>query len=197
MSVYEEFDLGDGYKGLIKYDLDPEPFDGDTVGKIAYIKGGSYVLGDEAVSRERMDEIKEGLEDGSLIGAPIFAYVHGEATISMGSGFSCPWDSGQSGFVYTERKKALEEFSTEEAVLECLESEVKIFDNYLRGDVFGWVVEKNGEEVDSCWGFYGTDDIGYMVDEMRGVVNYERKKDKKEADEARYWAERDVVTCHV
>jgi hypothetical protein len=36
--------------------------------------------------------------------------------------------------------------------IEILESEVKMYSQYLSGDVYGYVV---GEE--SCWGFYGID----------------------------------------
>jgi hypothetical protein len=40
-----------------------------------------------------------------------------------------------------------------------LKGEVETYDQYLRGDVYGYRVFKveNGEEeeLDSCWGFYG------------------------------------------
>ena len=49
----------------------------------------------------------------------------------------------------------------------CLEGEVEVYDQYLTGDVYGYVVTKTTvykhcketkeEEVDSCWGFYGRD----------------------------------------
>lgn len=52
---------------------------------------------------------------------------------------------------------------------EMLKGEVETYDQYLRGDVYGFVVEKKvgceccghveTEEVDSCWGFFGSDPI--------------------------------------
>jgi hypothetical protein len=40
-----------------------------------------------------------------------------------------------------------------------LAGEVKTFDQYLRGDVYGYVVtDPDGNEVDSCWGLYGIED---------------------------------------
>lgn len=41
---------------------------------------------------------------------------------------------------------------------EMLEGEVETFDQYLTGDVYGFVLETNdGDHIESCWGFYGDD----------------------------------------
>lgn len=195
MSVVREKTYPNGMRGVIEYDPDPQPYDGDTVGQIAYFKHSRYVLGTEAVERERMEDIQFKIEIGEYIGLPVFAYVHGGATVRAGTGFSCPWDSGQSGFVYCEREKALEEFTSEEAVIKCLQSEVKIFDAYLTGEVYGYrLLDKDDEELESCWGFYGDDEIDYMLSELDAHAEYYLKRDQQERDEARYWAERDVVT---
>lgn len=195
MSVVREKTYPNGMRGVIEYDPDPQPYDGDTVGQIAYFKHSRYVLGTEAVERERMEDIQFKIEIGEYIGLPVFAYVHGGATVRAGTGFSCPWDSGQSGFVYCEREKALEEFTSEEAVIKCLQSEVKIFDAYLTGEVYGYrLLDKDDEELESCWRFYGDDEIDYMLSELDAHAEYYLKRDQQERDEARYWAERDVVT---
>ena len=40
-----------------------------------------------------------------------------------------------------------------------LRSELETYTAYLNGDVFGFVVEtEDGEELDSCWGYYDRDD---------------------------------------
>lgn len=195
MSPVREKTYSNDMRGVIEYDPDPRPYDGDTVGQIAYSKRSRYVLGTEAVERERMDEIARGIEEGTYIGLPIFAYVHGSSTIRAGVGFSCPWDSGQSGFVYCEREKALKEFTSEEDVIKCLQSEVKIFDAYLTGEVYGYrLLDKDDEELESCWGFYGDDEIDYMLSKLDAHAEYYLKKDQQERDEVRYWAERDVMT---
>ena len=43
--------------------------------------------------------------------------------------------------------------------VQTLEEEVMYYDCYLKGEVYGFIVETNDEmeEVDSCWGFYGSD----------------------------------------
>jgi hypothetical protein len=55
----------------------------------------------------------------------------------------------------------------EDKVIKCLEQEVETYDQYLTGDVYGFVVyDEDGQEVDSCWGFFG-DDI-----KENGIMDY-------------------------
>jgi hypothetical protein len=73
-------------------------------GQIAYT-GSSYVLGTKRVSRDELDEISSGIKGGSLVGVPVFAYIHGAVAIKAAdcNPFACRWDSGQSGFVYASK----------------------------------------------------------------------------------------------
>ena len=152
-----------GYTLRIRTDDSPEsPAEWSNLGQIAYCSNG-YTLGTERVSRDRLDEIAQGIKDGSLIGLPVYAYIHSGVTISTGA-FSCPWDSGQCGFVYCTRKQAIAEWGDtpdcETNALRILRGEVKTFDQYLRGDVYGYTItDKDGDVVDSCCGFYGMDAV--------------------------------------
>jgi len=57
---------------------------------------------------------------------------------------------------------------------ELLISEVKEYDQYLTGDVYGYVVEDaDGEHIDSCWGFYGLD---YCIEEAKSAIDYHIKE---------------------
>jgi hypothetical protein len=146
-----------GYTLRILTDDHPEsPADWATLGQIAYCSS-HYTLGTECVSQDRLQEIADGIKDGSLIGLPVYAYVHSGETISTRP-FSCPWDSGQSGFVYCTKEQAQKEWGDdhEANALRVLRGEVETFDQYLRGDVYGYTItDKDGDVVDSCWGFYG------------------------------------------
>jgi hypothetical protein len=148
-----------GYTLRILTDDDPcSPAEWDNLGQIAYCSS-RYTLGTEAVSKDRLDEIAAGIEDGSLIGLPVYAYVHSGATIST-SPFGCRWDSGQCGFVYCSASDAEDEWAGDSHfranALRVLQGEVETFDQYLRGDVYGYTItDKDGDVVDSCWGFYG------------------------------------------
>ncbi|HQL49052.1 MAG TPA: hypothetical protein PLC09_10310, partial [Holophaga sp.] len=76
---------------------------------------------------------------------------------------SCPWDSGQVGFIFATREKVLRAWGAKRMnerirglALKALRSEVEEYDAYLTGDVYGYTVEdQDGEELDSCWGFVG------------------------------------------
>ena len=162
-----------GYTLRILTDESPEsPAEWDNLGQIAYCSS-RYTLGTERVSQGRLREIAAGIEDGSLIGLPVYAYVHGMATISTRP-FSCPWDSGQSGFVYCRASDAEDEWAGDPHfranALRVLRGEVETFDQYLRGDVYGYTItDKDGDVVDSCWGFYG---IECAEEEARSALNY-------------------------
>ena len=59
------------------------------------------------------------------------------------TGFSCPWDSGQVGWVFVSKKKVREEYGVKriteslvEKVTEILKGEVKTYDMYLTGELY-------------------------------------------------------------
>lgn len=102
---------------------------------------------------------------------PLYLYDHSGITMSTGS-FSCPWDSGQVGFIYIDREKITKEYGWKvltakrrEKIEEYLRNEVKTYDDYLTGNVYGFVVEQldnetgEWEQTDSCWGFFGDDPV--------------------------------------
>ncbi|MFA5186660.1 MAG: hypothetical protein WC551_09310 [Patescibacteria group bacterium] len=46
-----------------------------------------------------------------------------------------------------------------ERALNCLREEVETYNQFLTGDVYGYVIEDAaGNNLDSCWGFYGEED---------------------------------------
>ncbi len=94
----------------------------------------------------------------------LYLYDHSGITMSTSS-FSCPWDSGQVGWIYCTKEKGIEECGTEEKARECLEAEVYVYDQYLRGDMYSFLCEEgtvcdkgevHWEVVESCSVFYGS-----------------------------------------
>jgi hypothetical protein len=162
-----------GYTLRILTDDDPcSPAEWDNLGQIAYCSD-RYTLGTEHVSRDRLDEIAQGVEDGSLIGLPVYAYIHSGVTIST-SPFSCRWDSGQCGFAYCRASDAEDEWTGDSHfranALRVLTGEVETFDQYLQGDVYGYTItDAHGDIVDSCWGFYG---IECAEEEAQAALKY-------------------------
>jgi hypothetical protein len=99
-------------------------------------------------------------EDNNIVILPVYLYDHGSITMNT-TGFSCKWDSGQVGFIYA-RYEAVKLWYSEvspktiKLAYELLEAEIETYNMYLQNDVYGIVVkDENGNEVESCWGFYG------------------------------------------
>lgn len=130
---------------VIKYKNPLDPRTWDNAGTMV-CKHGGYNLGDT-------EEEPDNYEDCIVL--PLYLYDHSGITMST-SPFSCPWDSGQVGVIYAKKGSEGMDDKTLEA---CLESEVKEYDNYLTGNVWGYVIKDSaGNFLDSCWGFVGDED---------------------------------------
>ena len=121
---------------------------------------------DKVVSTKVDELITKTVDDGYVI-LPLYLYDHSGITMSTGA-FDCPWDSGQVGWIICDKETIEREFNGDRDLAEkCLLAEVATYDQYLIGDVYGFIVEKreecakcghsDWEHVDSCWGFYGSD----------------------------------------
>lgn len=152
------------FRLLILPDNDPEdPRENDNLGTIACWQG-RYALGD-IQPKEQPNEHLDGLPEGTVI-LPVHMYDHSGVTINT-TGFSCPWDSGQVGVIYAtpEAIKASGLKVTRGLIEEYLRQEIATYDQYLRGDVWGYQIESRAssedewEIEDSCWDFYGSDPL--------------------------------------
>ena len=109
---------------------------------------------------------------------PLYLYDHSGISISCSHGYpyNDRWDAGQVGWIYVsydEVQRCYGEVTPETIAKaeQCMETEVSEYDSYLRSDCYGYTIEKNGEEVDSCWGYIG--DMREMIAEMRSNANEE------------------------
>lgn len=144
-----------------------------------------YTLGDKDAPKHLIaqcgswDEVGRALyeEEKAVAVLPVYMYDHSYITVSTRP-FNCPWDSGQLGLIYITREKLRKmghgwrniTKKRKETLIEWLENDIQIYDQYLRGDVYGYVVEKKivysaeghpdideWEIIDSCFGYYGED----------------------------------------
>lgn len=182
-----------GKTAKIYVDEDPaDPREWDNLGTMLCFHK-RYALGDKTDLRsadfDGWKEVKEYLEkelDAAVI-LPLYLLDHSGITMRCGANFSdCDpgrWDSGQVGFIYATRKAIGIEYGhidneTIKKARQVLYDEVKTYDQYLTGDIYGYaVVEKSKcgecghtEEIvkDSCWGFYGIDDVRECAKEAVG-----------------------------
>lgn len=119
-----------------------------------------YKLGDVQPREAPSEWLEENAPEGSIV-LPLYLYDHSGITMST-SPFSCPWDSGQVGVIVATQDKIREEYGevtteTLDKVRGLLRAEVNGYDQYLRGAIWGFVVEGCDplEVIESCWGFVG------------------------------------------
>ena len=160
-----------GYTITIEPDLHPEsPREHCNIGTMICFHT-RYDLGDTHAISENAHTSWEELEAtivkkyNTNVILPIYMYDHSGITIST-TPFSCRWDSGQVGFIVADRVKVEELMGwriltqkRKEQLLTYLSNEVEAYDTYLRGDIVGFeITDKNGDYVDSCWGYYAEQD---------------------------------------
>jgi len=148
-------------------DSNPEnPRNWESLSKMIFFHK-KYILGDKHEYKTNdysgWDELEKGIkskEDIAII-LPVYMYDHSGLTIST-KPFSCPYDSGQIGYIIVTKSSIRRWFDVKKitkAILEKaqknLEIDIKTYDSYLRGDVFGYVIKEGEEEIDSCWGYFG------------------------------------------
>lgn len=107
---------------------------------------------------------------------PLWLYDHSGLTISCGERvypYNDRWDSGCLGWIIVPKAVLLRETDAtsdtwRERGYEILRGEVEEYDQYLRGEVYGYTlyesdIPEDGEAPDwtetdnSCWGFFGSD----------------------------------------
>lgn len=168
------------YTLKIEQDMDPmNPREWDNVGTLVCFHN-RYDLGDkkppECADVEDAKAYAEQVVKAGGVVLPLYLYDHSGITISCAP-FSCPWDSGQIGFIYATAEKIKAEGITPEQAVKNLQSEVEVYDQYLIGDVYGFILEdEDGEHVASCWGFYGEEEARAEGESMQ---RYHEEQDRK------------------
>jgi hypothetical protein len=137
---------------------EPEQFDHET---------------DEDFGKRITEEV-----NNHIIILPLMLYDHSGISMSTSRGypFNDQWDAGQVGWIYAQKG------DDEEKTEKILVSEVDTYDKYLRGDILCFRLDKKMycptckhtflEQVDSCCGFYGLEDIAdYLPDDAKHLLD--------------------------
>jgi hypothetical protein len=116
--------------------------------------------------------------------------------MSTGS-FSCPWDSGQVGFIYANKKMILDCYGGKkitkaklERVRKGLVEEVEVYSSWIEGSCYGWTIDDpEGNEInDSCWGYYGYKwEENGLQEAGENAIDCEIADREKKAEEDRLW----------
>lgn len=164
-------------------DTSPEsPRNWDNIGTMVCFHK-RYDLGDEndycSSNYDSWEEMKGDIIEKENVHTilPLYLYDHSGITMSTSS-FNDRWDSGQVGWIFVSKDKVRKESLDETKIEQYLIDEVKTYDQYLTGDVYGYRISKvtpcelgheHEEELDSCWGFYGEEEC---ISEAKGIVEY-------------------------
>lgn len=154
-----------------------------------------YNLGDKTDLKSDMfegwNEVKDYLikEKGAVVIAPLFLYDHSILRVKIGDFYGllpqghARFDSGQIGFIYASGDDIRKEYNVKriskqlkEKAMKVLKSEVDVYDKWGSGQVYGFQTEKDGEYIDSCWGFYDTDEA---IQEAKGNIDYETEQKRQ------------------
>ncbi len=175
----------DGLTARIYIDEHPDgrgPREWDNVGTMAFWHK-RYSLGDDISMFDWAKDpaaCKEFLDAENAVALAVFMYDHSGLALST-EPFHCRWDSGQIGWIFVLPEKIKEEGIDRETALMHLGEEVKIYGRFIGGEVYHYSItrkkttpacehcgrgeETTEEDVDSCSGFYGIDDVREAVEE--------------------------------
>lgn len=172
------------FVGRIFNDNDTEsPRAWDNLGTMIF-RGAHSHLGDDnevdfSECTQYSDDVKaiQKVYGRDCLMLTVYGYSHGGLTINT-TGFSCPWDSGILGHVVVSREDVRNEWGMKrispkkkQHILDILKGEVSTLDQYVTGEVYGYtIVNENDDKdiLDSCWGFYGMDNV---TEEVTNIVN--------------------------
>lgn len=129
-----------------------------------------------------MEKINYLRENHDYVFISINGYEHGGFTISTSGAYpySCPWDGGSAGFIYTSKKEILlrlgltDKDDWKEQAIALLEAEIKEYDQWLTGDVYYAISEKLVDEEwiddESCGGIYSDKYGDELIMECADVI---------------------------
>lgn len=185
-TAIETIELSDNRTLKIYQDDNPEsPREWDNLGTMVCFHS-RYNLGDEH-EFSTPDDFTEFLKQDNVISLPLYLYDHSGITMRThrwnkpGSAYwQYPeWDSSMVGYIYVTKENVRKEYGWKvitkqrlEKIIQHLLNEVKTYDDYLTGNIYGYVLECAicEEAIDSCWGFYGDNAIKDIQNEVKDYV---------------------------
>jgi hypothetical protein len=152
-----------GYTIEIEQDSDPQNprTEWENLGTM-YCFHKRYTMGDE--HKLTLSEAVKMEQSKDFISLPIYMYDHSGVTINT-TPFSCQWDSGKLGFIAVSKEKVRKDYSWKvitkariEKIKEYLLNEVKTYDDFLTGNVYGYnIKDSEGNAKGSSWGYFTSD----------------------------------------
>jgi len=161
MTYVEEYVNGD-YKLLIAHDelaLSPREENCNLFSLGLYGKYSFY--NEDLPESEHEDFLKSLRGNSEFLAFPVHCYEHSGVAFNT-TGFSCPWDSGMIGFIYTNKLNVYQDHNVrrispklKERLRVIAEAELQELEDYVNGRTYLYELYKDEEEISSCSGFLG------------------------------------------
>jgi hypothetical protein len=106
----------------------------------------------------------------------VYAYIHSGVSLSLGNDtypFNDQWDVSNCGYVLIKKDSGIDK------PREAAQSLIDEYNDVLSGNVYGYQVTFNDEVTDSCWGFVGDIDKSGIIDEAKGIIDYNVEHNKE------------------
>lgn len=114
-----------------------------------------------------------------IVYLPVYMYDHSGITINT-TGFPCGWDSGQIGYIYVTKAQIREQQRVKRvsaklkaSIEEVLVAEIAELDDYLTGNIYGFIIDYEDGSTNSCWGFHDYDP------ETNGMFNHWTQQERE------------------
>lgn len=169
-----------------------------------YISADSTDDDEDGIAEEMAEKLGNGEklllieESGEVAILPISLYDHSGITIWLGSingHVDSQWDCSRVGFAYIEKSTVENEGMLDPGEVfghdwkkwayDRMETEMHIYDQYLRGDAYGYMIEdEDGCEGGGCWGFFGSDfDKNGLMESAKNEIDYDIQAEEKKRKE--------------
>jgi len=89
---------------------------------------------------------------------PVVKYEHSRVVYSLGASYG--FDYSNNGFYIITKESQKEQGTEPRHFEEVIKQEIDLYNKYINGDVYRFTLyDKEGEDLDSCGGFYDIEDI--------------------------------------
>lgn len=184
-----------GYTVEIWQDAEPmSPAEWDTLGTLVAFSGlaRNYSFAKETAGSNAEEAIERSDDTALLI--RYLRLAEGKFAVPFyfadyGSGGARIWQTNEnpSGYIYTTEKRITElcgsdpQYHSAEWIETALAGELKVWSDYVEGNVFGFVVKSPTDEIiESVWGFYADSDsepLASVCSEANAIAEWAMKND--------------------
>jgi len=156
---------------------------GDDPDNEEYWEEVSIVKTSDFSSWDELEEAVKALYPECLL-LSVYKYEHSGVCYNT-TGFSCPWDSGQVGYIFVTKETIQEEWDGDrEKAEKCLVGEIKEFSGWANGEIYcfyiyvrpeSYVASDNEDDDDTDWELFdccgGYYDLDYCKDTVTAIID--------------------------